>query len=84
MTDDERRAANRAKYPALADLIDKVREHFPDAGVTRITPVTKERQTEWLAMKADAKKRAAIRAAGGPTGGVWTGTPADDHFSMFE
>lgn len=46
MTSDEQRAANRAKNPAVADLVDAVRTHFPDAGVTAITPMTKDWQPE--------------------------------------
>ncbi len=31
-------AANRAKYPELAAVIDEVRKHFPGAKVTAIRP----------------------------------------------
>jgi len=51
---------NRRKYPEIAELVDRVREHFPEAKVTSVRHLTLEE------IKARQKYR-EVRASHGPT-----------------
>ena len=39
---EEQRRSNREKYPEIAEFVDAVRAHFPDAKVVSLTPYTPE------------------------------------------
>lgn len=39
---EEQRRRNREQYPEIAEFVDAVRTHFPDARVVSITPYTPE------------------------------------------
>lgn len=51
---------NRRKYPEIAELVDRVRDHFPEAKVTSVRHLTPEE------IKA-RKKYLEVRATHGPT-----------------
>ena len=51
---------NRRKYPEMAELVDRVREHFPKAKVTSVRHLTLE--------EIEARKKyREVRASHGPT-----------------
>lgn len=51
---------NRRKYPEIAELVDRVREHFPKAKVTSVRHLTLE--------EIEARKKyREVRANHGPT-----------------
>ena len=51
---------NRRRYPEIAELVDRVREHFPEAKVTAVRHLTLE--------EIEARKKyRAVRASHGPT-----------------
>ena len=51
---------NRRKYPEIAELVDRVREHFPKAKVTSVRHLTRE--------EIEARKKyREVRASHGPT-----------------
>jgi hypothetical protein len=51
---------NRRKYPEIAELVDRVREHFPKAKVTSVRHLTLE--------EIEARKKyREVRASHGPT-----------------
>ena len=53
MSDEDRRASNRDRFPEIARVVDEVRKHFPDAKVVAIRPMSEEKKR----MLADYNRR---------------------------